>query len=68
MAFLPQPAEALATEQNVNDYKTKKGAASTRKPSFSDMMTDSVLNGGGGIYDQMKMNMEKTVERENERI
>ena len=43
--------------------------ASTRKPSHSDIIaTDSVLNSGGGIYEQMKVNMKKTIEREQERI
>ena len=79
VAFMPSPDahQALATEQNMDlpDRKPSQsprrdnqaGGNSTRRPSFSDLMTDSVLHGGGGVYEQMKRNMERTIERENER-
>jgi len=45
-----------------------QGVSTSKPPSSSDIWQDSVLHSGGGIYQTMKINMERTLAREQERL
>ena len=70
MLEVPQPVGNLTEHQettgNENSdrryYRTHGG--STRKPSNSELMQDSVINSAGNVYEKMKSNMQKALDRQ----
>ena len=65
LAFMPQPDAQLTERRQSIDQSSPD--QSPRQISKGDLMLDSVLGGSGQVYERMKTNMQKALDKQQKK-